>query len=293
MALELHFGRMIAKTAPSDVEVNRAKMHATTIRTRLLKSFSLKGFRFIGSHSRETAIRAHSDLDLLAIFARDEARWGDRLKSSYTFINAIRNDLAERYPHTDVGRDGQAVVVNFGGDQSVDVVPGIFWGPGPNNYPIYLIPDGSGDWLQTGPDRHSKYLTDENEKSTGKLKRVIRLIKYWRECRSPRIPLSSFHLELLLASEGVCVGVKSYPVCLFDAFYLIANRQGRGLRDPLGIAGIVQATGSDSQRNQIANAAEYARDHAWSAILATQKKDIHEAIRQWNIVFNGEFPSFR
>jgi hypothetical protein len=233
MALELAFAALWNQVRPKPAEVERARSRAGGIRSRLQKTFRLRGVRFIGSHARETAVRSISDLDLLAIFARDDARWGGNWKSSYTFTDAIRDDLLGRYPSTEIGRRGQAVVVNFG-DQSVDVVPAVYFGPGPNNYPLYLIPNGDGEWMQTGPEIHGKFINDEHERSRGKLKRVIQVLKFWRACRVPHIPMSSFHLELLLASEGTCVGVKSYWQCLFDSLYLIANRQGRGLRDPLG-----------------------------------------------------------
>lgn len=287
-AIDYAFARLIQKARPADAKVASARMHAAAIKARLAKTFQLRGFRNIGSHARETATST-SDLDLLAIFARDEARWGGSLKSSKTFIDAIRKDLAERYRTTDIRRDGQAVVVNFE-NGSVDVVPGIFWGPGKDNYPIFLIPKGDGNWMESGPESHAKFLERENERSRGKLVRVVRLIKFWRECRTPRVPLSSFHLELLLASEQTCAGVKTYGQCVFDALYLLASRQARGLQDPLQIAGIVDCAGSGAQRELVTRAAEYSREHAWRALQATAREDFKESARQWNIVFGGDFP---
>jgi len=285
------FGRLMAQIKPTDAEAARARIHAATIRTRLAKTFDLKKFAFIGSHSRDTAVRGRSDLDLLAVFSRKDARWGEDFVKSTTFLRWIREDLEQRYQQTSMRGDGQAVVIGFAaGQQSVDVVPAIFLGPGPDNWPLYGIPDGGGAWLQTSPEKHSKYLLEENERAKGKLKRVIQMVKFWRECRSPRIPLESFHLELLLASEGVCAGVKTYPRCLFDAFYLLASREGRGLQDPLGISGIVPACRTETQRGALHTASLYSRDHAWAALQAEDKGDRREAARQWDIVFNGNFP---
>ena len=285
------FARLMHQIKPTDGEVARARVHAATIRARLTKTFNLKKFVFIGSHSRDTAVRGHSDLDLLAVFSRKDARWGEEFVKSTTFLRWIREDLEQRYQQTSIRGDGQALVIGFAaGQQSVDVVPAIFVGPGPDNWPLYSIPDGIGGWLQTSPEKHSKYLLEENERAKGKLKRVIQMVKYWRECRSPRVPLESFHLELLLASEGVCAGVKSYARCMFDAFYLLASRQGRGLQDPLGISGVVPACKTEAQRQVLQAAFAYARDHAWAALQAEDKSNRREAARQWGIVFNGYFP---
>lgn len=285
------FAKLIHRIQPTPVEVNKAKLHAITIRSRLSKSFHLKKFQYIGSHSRGTAIRAQSDLDLLALFSRAEAKRGDGYKSSTTFISAIRDDLSERYQQTAVRRDQQAVVVHFdGGSQPVDVVPAIFEGVTSKNWPLYRIPDGSGDWIATSPESHSKFLRDADEASGGKLKRVVQLLKFWRDCRAPTVPILSFHLELLLASHRVCVGVKSYAVCFFDALNLLAQRECCGIRDPLGISGLVSATKTEAQRQQALVPLLYSRDHALSARAAESAGDHREACRQWNIVFNGYFP---
>jgi hypothetical protein len=290
MNVPFQFVTLIRKIQPTPGEVGKAKMHASTIRARLQKSFNLKKFEFIGSHSKGTATRDTSDLDLLALFSREEARWGDSYKSSQTFISNIRDDLSERYPATVVRRDQQAVVVQFGaGSRSVDVVPAIFWGFTQSKKPLYYIPDGERGWMPTSPDSHTAYLIEADARSGGKLKRVIQLIKYWKHCRMSALPLSSFHLELVLAQCDISVGAKSYAECIFDSFYLLAQRQCRGIHDPLGISGTIDASDTDAKRNTLFSAVQFSRDHAWDARQAELKGNHREAVRQWNIVFNDGF----
>src|SRR5690348_15095381 len=74
----------------------------SSIETRLSKTFELRKFSLIGSHSRDSAIRQISDVDHLAVLSRDEARWGASLKNSTTFLNNVRRDLSERFWNTDV-----------------------------------------------------------------------------------------------------------------------------------------------------------------------------------------------
>jgi hypothetical protein len=79
-----------------------------------------------------------------------------------------------------------------------------------SNQPMYAIPDGSGGWIKTSPAQHNAFIRQRDESPRGKLRRVAQLIKIWRQWRSPRVPLSSFHIEMVLASKNLCLGVKSY-----------------------------------------------------------------------------------
>ena len=146
------FKTLLYRISPLPSELEHAKGHAATIKSRIGSSFNLKSFIVVGSHSRETAIRHYSDVDYFAVLSRDDARWGYGYVSSSTLLNNIRADLADRFWQTDIARDGQAVVVNFrGGGYPVDVVPAIFWDMKERKWPIYQIPDGNGGWMVTSP----------------------------------------------------------------------------------------------------------------------------------------------
>jgi SMODS domain-containing protein len=292
MSTPVSFQSLITRIAPLQSELDEAKSHADSIRARLQSSFNLKKFVIVGSHSRETAIRRYSDVDHFAVFSRDEFRWGNEYKNSDTVLNNIKDDLAQRFTQTPVHRDGPAVVVSFGqGNHSVDVVPAMFWEVNKENWPIYYIPDGNGGWIPTSPELHNKYIRDADQRSSGKLKRTSQLVKFWRECRSPRIPIASFHLDLLLASQKVCDGVKSIAQCLSDGFRLLATRDCRALQDPLGISNFVSAVKTESQQDAARQAVAHAYDHVARALEAERYGKTLEARRQWNIVFNDKFPS--
>ena len=170
----------------------------------------------------------------------------------------------------------------------MDIVPGIF-SRFDRARPIYLIPDGFDRWLETSPEAHNQYFARANEKSGGKLVRIVKLLKWWKVSRVTPIPLATFHLDMLMAKSDICVGVKSYTRCLHDAFKLLADRECRGLQDPLGISGMIYAARTDSQWQDVNSAVNYALEHSGNAIYAESWKDFAEANRQWNIVFNGEF----
>ena len=152
-----------------------------------------------------------------------------------------------------------------------------------------MIPDGSGSWLETSPEAHKRFFAAADERSGRKLRKLIQLLKWWKFSREQPIPIQSFHLDLLLANSGLCIGVKSYTHCLYEAFKLLADRECRGLHDPLGIAGTVYAAQTDSQWEIINNAVQYALVHSRDAVISEASKDFSEANRQWSIVFNGNY----
>jgi hypothetical protein len=95
---------------------------------------------------------------------------------------------------------------------------------------------------------------------------------------------------LVLSSYKICEGIKTYRQCLAEAFQLLAQRECRAYRDPLGISGNVPAVNTEAQQDAALRSLKYARDHAKAALYAESLRDQNEACRQWDIVFNGEFP---
>src|SRR5215469_7111650 len=88
--------RLAHELQPLDGEVEAAYRHFASIRARLGRSFKLVAVTRIGSHSRGTAIRVHSDVDILAVLRRKEAQWGSREVSPDTFMRRIAEDLRDR-----------------------------------------------------------------------------------------------------------------------------------------------------------------------------------------------------
>lgn len=273
---------------PVSSEQSKAMVHKLATRKRLEKSFDVSKFIPTGSHVRKTAIRWHSDVDIMVLLRKNEAKWGGNIVKSSTVLRKIRDDLSDRYTTTDVRTDQQAVVVHFGkGQHSLDVVPAIF-----NRFdkggPVYWIPDGEGGWLETSPERHNKYFYDASERGR-MLNKLVQLVKWWKFCRINPIPLNSFHVDMLLASSGICVGIKSYTQCLYEAFALLARRECRGFTDPVGISGVLYAANTTAQWEILKSAVNYALAHSRQAIIAENAGDFEEANRQWGIVFNDQY----
>lgn len=289
MTISESFATLISRIQPLRSELDAARQHRDSIQTRLETDFDLSSCRPIGSSARETSIRGFSDTDLLAAFRKSNFTWGSNLINSDTALDNVRKALVERYPNSNVRKDGIAIAISFSDGRQVDVVPGVFEEMH-EKWPVYSIPDGAGGWMRTSPTLYDAYILQANRQSGGKLIQVAQLMKFWRECREPRVPLSSFHIEMILASEEVCKGVKSYSECMLDILRSLSGRECRAMQDPYRIGGNIPAVKTLGQRERAQSSIVSSRDHAQWAREAELRYNVEEARRQWDIVFNGSFP---
>ena len=120
----VNIARLIKKIQPTSSELKKARSYSLSCRKRLNKSFDLKKFKGIGSHTRDAAIRHYSDLDFLVVLSRNEVKWAGKIINSNTFLSKVSQDLNDRYINTTIRKDGQAVVAKFSsGQNSMDIVP--------------------------------------------------------------------------------------------------------------------------------------------------------------------------
>jgi predicted nucleotidyltransferase len=285
------FEKLLGTTDFTEADKKAYAGHVNSIVARLRSSFQISKFQVFGSVSRQTAIRQQSDVDLLVVLEPVEVIWGGSVVTSKTVLVRLRDELADRFPNTSLRRDGEAVVVPFkDGYYPIDVVPGYQT----NNYEqheCYGIPTADGCWQATSPGAHKSFILKANLLSGGQLCKTARLAKLWRCIRTPEFPLSSFHVEMLLASEGICQRGMPLAACLFALFKRLHGRECRAIRDPLGIGGLIGAARTEAQRDTLMQRVAYAVDHASAALNAECAGGWREAVRQWDIVFNGQFPT--
>lgn len=292
MSVGKRFKQLLEELKPGAAERSEAERHAHSIRARLEEAFNLRGFQIVGSHARGSAISGRSDVDYFAVISRSDARWGGSYVRSNTVLNRVREEIAARFPYTTVRRDGPAIVVRFGdGSFPVDIVPAFFDQPHESGWPTFQIPDGDDDWMQSSPSHHNKYIKDADERAEGRLHRVAGLLKLWREARTPRIPISSFYMEMVLATEGICEEYDKTRECLAAAFEALRDCDLDPIDDPLEISDEIGPCRTAAQELEIGNAVDRAADWAMQALEAESDDDEDEACRRWDQVFNGEFPA--
>lgn len=292
--IALGFQELIATAQLTARDLARFDSHRASIRLALGGHRGLNASRvdLIGSVARRTAVRGMSDADLLAVIPRASASRAGALHSSDTVLEKLRTTLVGRFRRTDVGRDRQAVVVDFDdGCHPVDVVPAIWEDQsGFKNYPVHLIPDGNGWWMPTSPSSHNVYLAFADRSAAGKLKYSAQIFKYWRMSRAVPVPISGFHVELLLAAERLCEGARTYSAITRDLLVRLSDRDCAALNDPLRISGRIRTAITEAKRESAARTVKDAAYHADLALAAEYAGNQPEASRRWNIVFNGSFP---
>jgi hypothetical protein len=144
--------------------------------------------------------------------------------------------------------------------------------------------------MLTSPSSHNRFLEEADARAGGKLKYVAQIFKDWRNTRANVVPISGFHAELLLAESGMCEGARSYAAIFSDLLARLSTRGCAALRDPVGISGLIAASGSESKRESAVATVNDASWHAQRALGAERSGDVGEAWRQWNVVFNNLFP---
>jgi hypothetical protein len=283
------FAKLLEQIAPTDIEHEVFLKHRRTLQ-KIAIACGAKSIIPIGSRRRHTGLKDISDYDLLVLFPRKLLIRSGRLVSSTAALARVRKAVSLRYPRTSVRTDKQAVVVGFQTTgASIDLVPAYFAEPGTDfekparNYPVYGISNGRGGWNLSSPHGYDALLTEADSKSGHKLRKVSQLLKFWTNCYSPSLPLSSFACEMLLVQSGICCPGRSYEHCLWEAFKLLALRDTYRLSDPLYLSKGILLTQTSRQATLLRRRARQARI---DARLAVRGKGSPEALQAWSRVFN-------
>jgi len=96
MSVSASFSKPIDQIHPTQAEIQNAVQHAKQIKIRLEQSYNLRKLFFAGTFPRQTYIHSSSDIDIYAVFARVDMRWGDSYVRSSTALVNLRRDLTER-----------------------------------------------------------------------------------------------------------------------------------------------------------------------------------------------------
>jgi len=149
---------------------------------------------FIGSWSKDTAIRPPRDVDIYfllpaAVYQRLQPYVWNRQSA---LLQEVRGHLSATYPNTEMSGDGQVVVVRFE-SYCVEVVPafalqtqGRYW---------ICSTEGGGSYKETAPRDEVLMVETADSANAHNLRPLIRMLKAWQAWCS--VPIKSFHLELI------------------------------------------------------------------------------------------------
>lgn len=134
---------------------------------------------YAGSYGRDTAIRGFSDLDM--IFVLLEALYIRYKNYQYNGQSAllakVRNSIKKTYSRTEIGGDGQVVVVTFSDGMKFEVVPAFAKSDG-----SFIYPDSNqgGNWKKTNPKPEINRIKFMDTLYQGNLKRLCRMLRAWK-----------------------------------------------------------------------------------------------------------------
>lgn len=152
---------------------------------------------YVGSYGRGTAIRYFHDLDVLF---RLPATLYDQYNSYLTngqsaLLQAVRNSIRKTYPNTEVGGDGQVVVVRFSDEMRFEIVPAFN-----NNSGSFTYPDsnGGGRWKVTNPLPEIEAISNTDKACNYNLKYLCRMARAWK--RKWDVPMGGLLIDTLANS---------------------------------------------------------------------------------------------
>jgi hypothetical protein len=149
---------------------------------------------YVGSYGRNTAIDGFSDLDMLFQLPYDlYVQYSDHQGNGQSaLLQAVRNSIRRTYASTDVGADGQVILVPFTDNITFEVVPAFV-----NKNGSYTFPDSNagGRWRSTDPRREIEAIRDRNNKCNGNLVPLCRMMRSWKDRWG--VPLGGLLLDTL------------------------------------------------------------------------------------------------
>lgn len=147
-----------------------------------------------GSYGRGTATAKTSDVDMIFWLPYSEyVRFNGYLSNGQSaLLQEVRTAIKKTYPITDIGGDGQVVVVPFDDGIMFEVLPAF-----ENNNGSFTYPDsnGGGSWKTTNPRPEIAEINRMDGLCNGNLKSLCKMARAWRYVWN--VPISGHLIDTL------------------------------------------------------------------------------------------------
>ena len=134
---------------------------------------------YVGSYGRATAIHGTSDVDM--IFRLPDSVYqqydGHRGNGQSALLQSVRASVKKTYSATDIGADGQVIVVSFDDAISFELVPAF---TNPDNSYTYPDSNGGGSWERTNPRPEIEAIRTRNVECNDNLIPLCRMMRAWK-----------------------------------------------------------------------------------------------------------------
>lgn len=215
--------------------------------------------------------------------------------NSTKVLNKFKSALSKvpNYRKAEIHKTMQAVTLNLSSYPWIfDVVPALPVSSGEGKTVYYLIPNGSGDWIQTDPRIDSRNVTRVNLAHDGEFLPTLRLLKYWNR-RTHKPVLGSYYFETLAIKVfEYAKKIDDYPNAIK---YFFDNCQGYVLSscpDPKGLGPALDASVHWETKQKVVNVMKEAAEMAGFALMYKDQSKDKDAIYWWGRIFGSEFPAY-
>jgi hypothetical protein len=280
------FDIFLARLTPSDANRAKASLHRASIESKLESRFGVYRMFETGSFRHGTGVAGYSDVDFLVSLK------SSRPQHSSSTLTAVKDALVERFPLTYITVSRPAVVLHFGGGyERVEVVPG-FYASSEDSGIKYKIPGFHEEWMESTPQAHLQYVDSCNQQQgvKGGAKSLARLLKAWKYYRN--VPVSSFYLEMRAAQYMATQSSISWPHDLAYVLRRLNEHSLASMNDPTGETGRIHACSSSATYTDARSKLSTASTRADRALEHYSAGRISSAFDDWDLLFNGKFPSY-
>ena len=300
------FSELLRRIELNPSRVSLASTRYNAVKNVLERELADATIRQIGSFQRRTKTRPFDlseqlDVDAVAVLGetRNYAAPGQGLSTSAA-IEKVRRALSSdrTYRLMEPTADAPVVVLEYADAFKMEVAVGFVdltgTYPRPNGPPCYLVAAKTG-WIPADYDYDANYISAVNREFTNEtLVPLIKLAK--RTFRSWRVPVGSFHTELLVATimgreiaSWIAQGKRwGYQEALS---YFLANAH-RALGGPVRLPGSFSpAVDSGLSTSELANIGTFLQARANEALTICQRNDPARAINEWRSLLGEPFPA--
>lgn len=242
---------------------------------------------YVGSYGRGTAIRGFSDLDMVfrlpyEYYKKYESYQGN---GQSAMLQDVKKSLQNTYPNTDVGADGQVVVIHFTDRICFEVVPVFI-----NKAESYTYPDANsgGSWKTTNPKPEIEAIASMDSKCNGNLKWLCRMMRAWKN--KWNVPMGGLLIDTLAHRFIKGWKYRDKPFLYYDwmsrdFFNALAAESERSYWQAVGSGQYIWSKGKFQYK------AKRCYNLAVEAIEAESSGYTSSARHKWRAVYGTAYPS--
>jgi hypothetical protein len=256
----------------------------------LEQSFGMTAFFRSGSYGNGTNVSGYSDVDYFAVIPAANLH-----QDSSVSLSRIAAALRERFPTTsNIRVNGPAVQLPFGldGAQHTEIIPVDARGTTKLGFREFEMPDGTGGWMFSAPESHNAWVVEIDGNFNGRLRRLIRLLKFWRSVRS--VPIRSFYLEMYAAAYASSETVIVYEIDIKTVLQKLSAEGLPSIIDPRfpGDGRYLEPCSTAISHADALNKVTTAAGWAYEAVDHNHNGRFASAFGRWDMIYNYAFPTY-